>query len=73
MSNVSSDCRQAKRRLLRTREAAEYLGLSEWSIRQRVQNGELPVVRGCEECNWQFDVCDLDAYIVQHRQIFTAE
>jgi hypothetical protein len=70
MLNVSSDCRQAKRRLLRTREAAEYLGLSAWSVRQLVQNGRLPVVRGCDECNLQFDVCDLDAYVAQHRQIF---
>ncbi len=57
MPNVS-DCRQAKRRLLRTREAAEYLGMSAWSLRQLVQNGGLPVVRGCDECNLQFDVCD---------------
>ena len=70
---VLSDCYQSKRRLLRTRAAAEYLGKSVWSIRQLVQSGELPIVRGCDECNWHFDICDLDRYINEHRENFVLD
>jgi excisionase family DNA binding protein len=35
----------ALKRLLSVEEAAGYLGISEWSIRQRIWNGTLPVVQ----------------------------
>lgn len=57
-----------KKRLLTTKEAATYLGMSDWSIRQLVKSGRLPVVSGCEECNWKFDVHDLDEFIENNKQ-----
>lgn len=56
------------KRLLTTKEAATYLGMSDWSIRQLVHAGKLPVVSGCEECNWKFDVHDLDEFIGNNKQ-----
>jgi excisionase family DNA binding protein len=51
------------RRLMRTREAANYLGSSMWKIRRLVQDGLLPYVSDSEGGRWLFDVKDLDAYI----------
>ncbi len=51
------------RRLMRTREAAIYLGSSMWKIRRLVQDGRLPYVSDSEGSRWLFDVKDLDAYI----------
>jgi hypothetical protein len=39
-----SDCRQASRRLLRTREAAAYLGVSAWKLRRLVTDSRFPCV-----------------------------
>ena len=52
-----------QRRLMRTREAAFYLGSSMWKIRRLVQEGLLSYVSDCEGGRWLFDVKDLDAYI----------
>ena len=57
-----------RKRLLTTKEAAQYLGVSTWSIGQLVHGGKLPVVRGCEECNWKFDVHDLDRWIEENKE-----
>jgi excisionase family DNA binding protein len=51
------------RRLVRTREAAHYLGSSMWKIRRLVQEGLLPYVSDSDSGRWLFDVKDLDAYI----------
>ncbi len=56
------------KRLVTTKEAAKYLGMSDWSIRQLVRSGKLPVVSGCEECNWRFDVHDLNEYVENNKQ-----
>jgi len=56
------------KRLVTTKEAAQYLGMSDWSIRQLVRSGKLPVVSGCEECNWRFDVHDLNEYVDNNKQ-----
>ena len=56
------------KRLVTTKEAAKYLGMSGWSIRQLVRSGKLPIVSGCEECNWRFDVHDLDEYVENNKQ-----
>jgi len=60
-------CRQASRRLLRTKQAAAYLGVSAWKVRQLAQDGELAYVAAEEGSPWRFDLCDLDAYIERHR------
>jgi excisionase family DNA binding protein len=56
------------RRLVRTREAATYLALSEWKIREVVRDGELPYIDDGKGGPWRFDLRDLDAYVERHRQ-----
>ena len=52
------------RRLLRTKEAATYLGTSAWSIQQLALNGKLPYVQLVEGSGpYLFDVRDLDGLI----------
>lgn len=63
------------RRLLRTREAAAYLGYSAWQIRKLVQDGELPIVQcsnGESSRHWRIDLLDLDRFIERHRHKRTA-
>ncbi len=55
-------------RLLRTKQAAAYLGMSPWALRQEVQRGALPYIScGDHTSAWRFDVRDLDAWIERHR------
>lgn len=55
-------------RLLRTKEAAAYLSMSPWSLRQLVDRGELPFVScGDNTSAWRFDIRDLDRFIEQHK------
>ena len=56
------------KRLLRTREAAEYLSLSAWKLRDLVANGRLPVVQADESSPFLFDVNDLDNWAEQHKR-----
>jgi len=53
-------------RTLRTPDAARYLGISEWQLRQLVYKRKLPVIRGKY---WLFDLRDLDAFIQDRKQI----
>ena len=56
------------RRLLKTVEAATYLGVSPWAIRQMVQTGTLPKVRMGEGNTWRFDLLDLDDFIQRSKE-----
>jgi Helix-turn-helix domain len=57
-----------KQRLLRTKDAALYLGMSPWALRQEVNKGELHFVSSGEHTSsLKFDVCDLDAWIERHK------
>jgi hypothetical protein len=63
-----SDRQALPPRLLRTRDAARYLGMSAWGLRQEVQRGELPYISNGEHTSaWRFDVRDLDRWIDDHR------
>ena len=56
-------------RLLRTKQAAEYLSCSDWTLRKLVRDGKIPhVLLGEESGAWRFDVRDLEALIESHRQ-----
>jgi len=56
------------RRLLRTKEAAHYLGMCPWTLRQLVARGELAYIStGDHTSTWKFDIRDLDRYIDTHR------
>ena len=56
------------RRLLRTREAAMYLGLSAWQLRHLTQDGVIPVVQLGDRSPFLFDLKDLDRFIEQHKK-----
>jgi excisionase family DNA binding protein len=49
------------RRLLNLRDAAEYLGRSEWALRELIWKGRIPAVR--IDRRIQLDLRDLDALI----------
>jgi excisionase family DNA binding protein len=53
---------QPGRRMLKTREAADYLGISTWTLRRLMNEGEIAYLkyRGGAA---NFDTRDLDAYI----------
>jgi excisionase family DNA binding protein len=50
-------------RVLKVKEAAQYLGVSPWKIRRLVSRG-LPYIQDGEgNSAWRFDLKDLDAWI----------
>jgi excisionase family DNA binding protein len=51
------------RRLLRTKEAALYLGMSPGKVRRLAQSGEVAIIQHDEHSPWLYDLHDLDAYI----------
>lgn len=55
------------KRLYNLKEAAEYLGRSEWSMRELQWKGALPVVRDGRRI--YFDIQDLDSYIESNKVI----
>ncbi|MGH9635111.1 MAG: excisionase family DNA-binding protein [Candidatus Angelobacter sp.] len=58
----------ARRRLLRTKEAAEYLSVSPWKLRRLIQDGRLPVVQDGDGSPFLLDVRDLDGYIDRNKR-----
>jgi excisionase family DNA binding protein len=54
-----------EKRLFNIKEAAMYLGRSEWSVRRLIWGGDLPEVRHGRRV--QLDVCDLDAFIDRNK------
>jgi excisionase family DNA binding protein len=61
------NCRPG-RRLLRVREAAEYLSISAWKLRRLVQDGLLPIVQDRDGGAWRVDVRDLDGFIERNKR-----
>lgn len=57
--------RKTEPRMLRTKDAAEYLGISEWKLRQMVYTGEIEVIR---QKYWLFSIDDLDRWIKTNRE-----
>ena len=56
------------RRLLRLKEAAQYVSLSPWKLRKLVQDGQLPVVKYGENTPWLLDMRDIDGWVERHKQ-----
>ena len=54
-----------QKRLLTAAEAAEYLGLAEWTIRQWASMGRIPKVKLGKSL--RFDIDDLDRLIVKSK------
>ena len=57
------------KRLLRVREAAEYLSLSPWKLRRLIQDGLLPIVQASDGGAWRIDVRDLDSFIERNKRV----
>jgi excisionase family DNA binding protein len=57
--------RTVEPRMLRTKEAAEYLGISEWKLRQMVVDGEIEVIK---QKYFLFSIDDLNAWINKNRE-----
>jgi len=56
------------KRLLRVRDAAEYLSISPWKLRRLIQDGLLPVVQASEGAAWRLDLRDLDSFIERNKR-----
>lgn len=56
------------KRLYSLKEAAVYLGRSDWSVREMLWSGKLPYIR--EGKKIYLDINDLDAWIDRTKQVF---
>ena len=55
-------------RLMKTRDAAAYLGASSWKVRKLVQDGHLSYISDSDHGGWWFDIKDLDRYIESNKR-----
>jgi excisionase family DNA binding protein len=58
-----------KKRLLTVQEAGEYLGRSDWSIRELIWKGSLPIVREGRRIHLAIE--DLETWVEQHKTRYT--
>lgn len=56
-------------RLHSLKEASEYIGLSPWSLRERIWAGELPVVRFPNGRKMFLDIRDMDRFIERNKML----
>jgi excisionase family DNA binding protein len=59
------------KRLLRTKEAAQYLGMSPGKLRRLTQSGDLPIIQHDERAPWLYDLRDLDEHIEKSKHRFS--
>ena len=59
-----------EKRLYTLKEAAAYLGRSEWSMRDLVWKRELPVVKSAGGRKIFIDLQDLEAYINRNKSVY---
>jgi hypothetical protein len=57
-------------RLLKARQAAEYIGVSTWKLRNETQAGKIPYLPGEGTAPWRWDINDLDKYIESSKVVF---
>ncbi len=55
-------------RMLRTKQAAQYLGISPWMLRKLTQDGLLKVMQLTPSSPFEFDLKDLDRFIESHKR-----
>jgi len=58
------------KRLFTLKEAAVYLGRTEWGIRDLAWSGRIPVVRNEGGRKLFFDIRDLDAFIEKNKSVY---
>ena len=61
------------KRLLRTKQAAAYLAISEWKPRILIQDGSVPFIQYRDGGPFLLDLLDLDAYIEKRKHKATDE
>ena len=59
-----------RKRLYTLKEAAQYLGRSDWSMRELIWAGEIPIVRGDGNRKIFLDIKDIDEYINRNKSIY---
>ena len=59
-----------QKRLFTLKEAAEYLGRSEWAMRELIWAGDIPVVRNDGGRKIYLDVKDLNAYVERNKSTY---
>jgi hypothetical protein len=57
-------------RLLPLKKAADYLGLTVWSMRERIWAGDIPVVRFPGGRKMFIDVLDLEDFIQRNKEVY---
>ena len=57
-------------RLLPLKKAAEYLGLTVWSMRETIWAGDIPVIRFPGGRKMFIDVLDLEDFIKRNKEVF---
>lgn len=55
-------------RMLKTKQAAHYLNVSAWKLRNIVQAGGIACIIGDGTSPWLFDLRDLDNWIERHKR-----
>ncbi len=65
-----ADQTKLPQRLLRTKEAAAYLRISEWKLRRLIQDEIIPIVQDYLDAPFLLDIHDLDAYIESNKHHF---
>jgi excisionase family DNA binding protein len=65
---VVSERNWLPRRLMRIGEAAKYMAMSPWKLRQLVLDNRLRVVQDVEGGPYLFDIRDLDEYIEKNKR-----
>lgn len=59
-----------RKRLYTLKEAAQYLGRSEWGMRELIWSGKVPVVRPEGERKIFLDIIDLEEFILRNKSDF---
>jgi excisionase family DNA binding protein len=60
---MSTNNGNSSRRLLKVKQAAEYLSISPWTLRKLVQSQQLRIVKLDDRGPWLLDIRDLDHFI----------
>lgn len=61
----------AQKRLYTLKEAAHYLGRSDWAMRELVWKGLIPTVKTSGARKIYFDIIDLDAFIEKNKAFYS--
>ncbi|MBW2005990.1 MAG: DNA-binding protein [Deltaproteobacteria bacterium] len=56
-------------RLLPLKKAAQYMGLTVWALRERIWNGQIPVVQFPGGRKQYIDILDIEQFIQQNKRV----